>query len=298
MSSNMPPAEVEVDAALVVGLLAEQWPAYDGQPVTPWAQGWDNFLFRVGTSHLVRLPRREIAVELVDNEVRWLPELAERLPLRVPVPRFVGEPGKGYPWRWTVVDWLAGESAANREDLDLPVCARQLAGFLAVLHQPAPPDAPVNPYRGIPLADRDLVVRERIERRGVSDAELLAPIWDSALTATPHPGPPIWMHGDLHPHNLLADDGLLTGVIDFGDINAADPATDLAIAWMFLPIQQHKGFADAYGDSDEDLWARARGWALHLGLVYLDFSADNPVMTQIGGTTIARLVEEASRARG
>jgi aminoglycoside phosphotransferase (APT) family kinase protein len=38
------------------------------------------------------------------------------------------------------------------------------------------------------------------------------------------------MHGDLHPANVLVNDGQVSGVIDFGDITAGDPAGDLSVA--------------------------------------------------------------------
>ena len=44
-------------------------------------------------------------------------------------------------------------------------------------------------------------------------------------------------HGDLHPGNiLLADDGSLAGVIDFGDVGAGDPAVDLAVGWLMFDV--------------------------------------------------------------
>ena len=47
------------------------------------------------------------------------------------------------------------------------------------------------------------------------------------------PGPPLWVHGDLHPANLLVTaDGTLRAVLDFGDVTAGDPAVDLATAWL------------------------------------------------------------------
>ena len=44
----------------------------------------------------------------------------------------------------------------------------------------------------------------------------------------------VWIHGDLHPGNLLVRDGRLSGVLDFGDVTAGDPATDLSVGWMLL----------------------------------------------------------------
>jgi hypothetical protein len=39
-------------------------------------------------------------------------------------------------------------------------------------------------------------------------------------------GPPVWVHGDLHPGNLLAREGALHAVIDFGCVAVGEPAVD------------------------------------------------------------------------
>ncbi|MDJ0789409.1 MAG: phosphotransferase, partial [Myxococcota bacterium] len=79
--TRKPGAEVEVDAALVARLLRAQHPDLAERPLRLLASGWDNLIFRLGEAHVVRLPRRALAAALVANEQRWLPELAERLPL-------------------------------------------------------------------------------------------------------------------------------------------------------------------------------------------------------------------------
>ncbi|MFN8147570.1 MAG: phosphotransferase [Candidatus Nanopelagicales bacterium] len=38
--------------------------------------------------------------------------------------------------------------------------------------------------------------------------------------------PPLWLHGDPHPLNLVADDDGLAGLLDFGDLTGGDPASD------------------------------------------------------------------------
>ena len=70
--------------------------------------------------------------------------------------------------------------------------------------------------------------------------------WVAALTAPGYDGPPVWLHGDLHPANILVNDGQVSGVIDFGDITAGDPASDLSVAWMLLPPGYHAIFWSAY----------------------------------------------------
>ena len=157
-SGNMPAAEHPIDAALVRRLLETQHPDLAELPLVEVACGWDNVIYRLGDAWSVRLPRRALAVSFTRNEQRWLPRLAPTLPLPVPVPVRLGAPGCGYPWTWSVCPWFEGETAADAA-LDLERAARELGAFLAALHQPAPADAPHNPFRGGPLGDRELPPR-------------------------------------------------------------------------------------------------------------------------------------------
>jgi aminoglycoside phosphotransferase (APT) family kinase protein len=289
----MPAAEVEITASLVESLLRSQRPDFAHLKVTLLANGWDNVSFRVGEALVARFPRREVATRLIENEATWLPMLAPHLSLAVPVPEFVGEPEEGYPWRWAIVPWIPGSPVGVSTDLDLPRAAESLGHFLRALHRPAPPDAPRNPFRGVPLQTRDPATRERILRlRAVVDTTSVSRVWDVAMDSPEFEGVPVWLHGDLHPNNLLASDGRLTGVIDFGDITSGDPATDLSVAWMLFPPDLAIQFRDSYGATDDGTWQRARGWALSLGTAYLAHSADNPTMGRIGETTLQRVLAE------
>ncbi len=75
---NMPAAEVSVDVDQLRSMLARQHPPLADEPIEPFGHGWDNLLFRVGADHLARLPRRAVAVPLIEHEARWLPTLAPR----------------------------------------------------------------------------------------------------------------------------------------------------------------------------------------------------------------------------
>lgn len=289
----MPAAEVDVTEDVVRRLLAEQNPELADLPIEPLAYGWDNVSFRLGSDLVARLPRRQLAAGLIANEVRWLPVLAPRLPLPIPVPVFQGAPSAGYPWEWLVAPLLPGTPACSTDAIDFEVCTRQLGGFFASLHQPAPDEAPKNPFRGGPLSDRDAPTRERLEMVvDEVDARALLELWECALAAPLHAGPEVWLHGDAHACNLLVQDGSLSGVIDFGDITAGDPATDLAIVWTFLPAEHRSLFWSTYGVAGDDLEQRSRGWALTLAIAYLANSADNAEMRGIGERAVAALVEE------
>ncbi|WP_431969612.1 phosphotransferase [Nocardia sp. bgisy134] len=102
-----------------------------------------------------------------------------------------------------------------------------------------------------------------------ASADSAREIWEKAVAAPVWQGAPLWLHGDLHPANVIFRDGLLAGVIDFGEMCAGDPATDLSAAWILLPAAAASRFFDAYGQADEATITRARGWAVlrALGLI-------------------------------
>jgi aminoglycoside phosphotransferase (APT) family kinase protein len=292
----MPAAEVDVSPELVRRLLAAQQPDLAQLPVEVMANGWDNLMCRLGGQLAVRLPRRAIAARLLQHEQRWLPVLAPRLPLPTPAPVRAGQPAFGYPWPWSVVPYLPGQVAARTPPADPRAAAAGLGGFLGALHAPAPPDAPANAVRGVPLAARRPTDMENLTTLGGRiDRRTVLREWDAALAAPPWDGPPVWVHGDLHPANILVHRGRVSGVIDFGDLTSGDPATDLSVAWMLLPADCHGAFRDAYraagGRLDGDgTWARARGWALVLSLAILAHSADNPLMARIGQRTLSAVL--------
>lgn len=289
---RMPAAEVDVSPELVGRLVAAQHPDLAHLPIVVMANGWDNVMCRLGDELLVRLPRRELAARLVVNEQKWLPLLRARLPLPVPAPVRVGEPGLGYPWHWSIVPLLPGQIAAQSSPANLRDAAASLGEFLGALHVPAPPDAPSNPFRGVPIAQRRSTVFQNVSVVGDLDHKAVARVWDAALAAPAWDRSPVWLHGDLHPANILVHRGRISGVIDFGDITAGDPAADLSVAWMLLPAEYHDVFRNAYRiagvqAADDDVWARARGWALVLSLAFLAHSADNPLLATIGHRTMS-----------
>ncbi|MBW2267961.1 MAG: aminoglycoside phosphotransferase family protein [Deltaproteobacteria bacterium] len=269
------------------GLLADQHPDLAALPLREFASGWDNLIYRLGDALCVRLPRRQLGADLVVHEQTWLPRLAPSLPLPVPAPLRTGEPGRRYPWRWSICPWLPGEPAATSAPRDPFASADRLGAFSAALHRPAPTDAPRNAFRGGPLQSRNAALDRRVEQLGAAiDAAAVRALWARCL-ALPHwSKAPVWLHGDLHPANLLVHEGVLSAVIDLGDISAGDPATDLAIAWMLFEPSARQRFRSAAGDVDDATWGRAQGWALQLALAFMADSADEPVLRRIGEATL------------
>lgn len=288
----MPEAEIDVTAELVDELIRQQHPDLLGELALA-ANGWDNVIFRLGRTRTVRLPRRLLAAELITKEQRWLPELAPGLPLAIPVPERIGRPSEEFPWFWSIGPWFGGAPLTSVPIADRRRYAAGIAEFFAALHRPAPADAPGNPVRGIPLVGRaDLAARHFTV---LEPGNRIRTLWNELLTTPELDGPPVWVHGDPHPANIVIKDQRLIAVIDFGDLTGGDPATDLAVGWLAFDRAGRRAFHDHYvavrGD-DGDLWQRARGWALSIGLSLLANSDDNQMLAAIGTHALEQVLQE------
>ncbi|MFE7543343.1 aminoglycoside phosphotransferase family protein [Streptomyces platensis] len=284
----MTDTENEINADLIAELLREQHPDLADLPLMFGARGWDNQLWRLGDELAVRLPwATEDADELLLKEHSLLPALAPHLPLQVPVPQRLGQPSGRFPRPWIVTTWVAGEPA-DRAPATLGVeAADTLAAFLTALHQPAPDDAPRGRHRGGPLADVDegfaYFLKETTNLGLIPNPDTVREVWNDALAAPDWTGPSVWLHGDLHPANILTKDGNFCGVVDFGDMCAGDPACDLAAGWLLLPDGAIDRFHQSYSSAaDTATLRRARGWALLKALVCLHIG-DNGVHGRPGG---------------
>ncbi|GII32415.1 aminoglycoside phosphotransferase family protein [Planotetraspora mira] len=267
-----PHTDIEISAELVRDLLHDQHPDLADRPVRLGARGWDNQLWRLGDDLAVRLPwATQSADALLRKEHTWLPVLAPRLPLPVPVPQRLGEPSALFPRPWIVTTWVPGEPADRSPVTRAAEAADVLAAFLTALHQPAPDQAPAGRDRGGPLADYSegfvKGLASATEMGLIPDPDAVRAVWDDAVAAPDWAGPALWLHGDLHPANVLTADGTICGVIDFGDLFAGDPAGDLAAAWSLLPDGAADRFHDAYQPApDAATLRRARGWAVRRAL--------------------------------
>ena len=267
-----------IDADLVRRLIAAQFPAWADLAVTRLASGHDNRSFRLGDDLLVRLPSAEHYAPQAAKERRWLPFLATQLPLPIPAPLAIGEPGEGYPWRWQVLRWIEGDAAASAPPHDRMQFALDLAAFLTALQRTPAADGPAagphSFWRGGPLMTYDAETRAALAALGARiDTAASTAMWDAALGAA-WDGPPVWFHGDVAPGNLIVRGGRLAAVIDFGCCGVGDPACDLVIAWTWLDEAARAAFREALG-LDEAFWTRAKGWALWKALIVLARGPDH-----------------------
>jgi aminoglycoside phosphotransferase (APT) family kinase protein len=289
--------EIHTDVALVRRLLAGQFPHWADLPIDPVeSYGTDHDIYRLGDHLAARLPRIGWATNQAATEAEWLPKLAPHLPLKLPVQLARGHPAEGYPFDWSIYEWLLGENANGTID-DLEQAAVDLAAFVKALRQVDTTGAHRrHPYgRGGPLSQHDEHVRRSIAQLGDridGDATLCA--WQESLDALPWDGPEVWVHGDLLPGNLLVVDGRLSAVIDFGGLNVGDPACDLQPAWnMFAGASRRRFHAELV--VDDASWSRGRGWALYQAVSALAYYWDtNPGMIRQASHALMEVLADSS----
>ncbi|ACZ30921.1 aminoglycoside phosphotransferase [Xylanimonas cellulosilytica DSM 15894] len=320
-------AELDVTVDLARALLVEQHPDLAHLPLAVAANGWDNVMVRAGSDLVLRLPRRAVAAPLLINERAALPLLEPVLSaavpgVLVPVPVREGAPSEalGYPWPWNVLRWVDGVRAASTPVESRRAWAPTLGRFLAALHRPIADGVPVprNPFRGVPLAARavppfaHLAAHAQHLLPGADAAAheaALRSTWAQALRAPAYDGPPVWIHGDPHPANLVVAPGApapaaaghgahdrLVAVVDFGDVTAGDPASDLGSLWLTFDAEGRtacrRAMSDAGAVRDEATWVRARGWAMAFAGTMLAHPDEHPTMVPIGEHALAALLDD------
>ena len=148
--------ELVVDDETVRRLVAAQFPQWSSLPVRRLPPlGTDNQLFRLGDDLLVRMPRIPGPAATVAFEHTWLPRLAPHLPVAIPAPVAMGEPGDDFPWPWTVVPWIDG-TTPTESSYDPEEWAVELGAFVRACRDVPAMGGPVKTEgRGAPLPSLD-----------------------------------------------------------------------------------------------------------------------------------------------
>jgi aminoglycoside phosphotransferase (APT) family kinase protein len=286
--------ELDIDEALVRRMVAAQFPQWADLPVELVdSAGTSNAMYRLGADLVVRIPRIPGAAEDIGKEHAWLPRLAPGLPVAVPAPVGLGGPVEGCPWPWSVLRWLDGSNPEAGHSPQPGLLARDLASFTTALHRADPTGGPAS-YRSESLSDRDGAIRRALAALAdIIPVEAATSAWEAALRAPAHSGPPVWIHADLQPGNLLVDGpGRLSAVIDFGCAGLGDPAVDLLPAWYVLPPAARDAFRAAVG-ADDAAWARGTGWALSVALRELDYYREtNPRMVRTARYVVGEVLAD------
>ncbi len=266
--------EVAVNEELVRELLRSQFPEWAALPLRPVpSTGTDNVIYRLGDEMGIRLPRIHGAVGQIAKESAWLERLSKHVPVELPLPLAEGAAGSGYPYPWLVYRWIEGEDLQHAAVPDWNRLAEEIAAFVLALGEMDPAEGPPAGRRGGSLAPHDEIVRAFIPAlEGIVDTDSALAVWRAALRADERSGPPVWVHGDLLPGNIVMRNGRLRGVIDWSAAGLGDPACEAMLAW-FLPPGARDVYRRALG-FDDATWTRARGWVVEQAALFIPYYAD------------------------
>jgi aminoglycoside phosphotransferase (APT) family kinase protein len=291
----MHPDQLAVSPEVARELVDQQFPRWRELAITPVdSTGTVSAIFRIGPGLAARfgLHPGDVAATRtsLEAEAAAARELAGRTRFATPEPVALGEPGPGYPLPWSVQTWLPGVTAVDRDPGESVEFAHDLAEFILGVRAIDTRGRRFSGQgRGGDLRSHDAWMETCFQRgEQLLDVTALRRMWAS-LRVLPRAGGDVMSHGDLMPANVLVAGGRLAGVLDVGDLRAADPALDLVGAWHLLESGPRQVLRCDLG-CDDLTWARGQAWALQqaMGLVWY-YLHSNPTMSRIGRRTLARL---------
>jgi aminoglycoside phosphotransferase (APT) family kinase protein len=282
-------AEQVVDEALARRLIERHFPDIASAPLRLLGEGWDSTVWRLGEDWVFRFPRREVVIPGLRREMEALEALASELPLLVPVAERRGAPDEAFPWPWAGSRFIAGREIgeAAPDDTHRVAHGAALARFLRALHDVDPSSVlvageplPVDVVHRADMPFRVAKLRARLDALEALDLwrppERLLPLLDEAVELPPPEAATLRIcHGDLHlRHLLVADDGTLSGVIDWIDVCRGDPAIDLPLYWGYLPPAGRVAFQEVYGPLDRAALLRSRVLAVFLWATMAEYARE------------------------
>jgi len=266
--------QIDVPRAVVRSLVDAQFPQWSGLALRTLASdGTINRVDLLGDELVVRMPFIDWGAGDVAWDVEILPILAPSIPVAVPTLVARGEAGPGMPWEWGVYELLPGRHPDPANPADEDALAAGLVDAIRALR--AITAVSRNALSSFDAAADDAQTRPKVEALGSAAATAA---WDAATTTPAHAGPPVLVHGDLMPGNLLVDDHppQLAAILDWAAAGVGDPALDLLPAWMCLTARTRAQFLEALGATDHEV-IRARAYAVRKiawGLPY--YAQSNP----------------------
>lgn len=302
--SNLWDAQWEVSEELARKLITTQFPQLADLAIQQLGYGWDNTVYLVGDDVVFRFPRRKVAIDLIQMEGMILPLLEAYMPLPYSKPLYVGEASLEYPAPFLGYAYLKGKFPMGLTDEQRTLSVPILAQFLKRLHAFPIGLASENGIQHDHRNLTDIALRKEkmlgfltdLSPHIREDDHLAIANYLDQLNIEPVQPRHIFLHGDLHFKNMLVDEqGLISGIIDWGDMNIGHPACDLNVVYSFIPPNARASFFAAYGDVDEETKRLARLIAVYIPmLIWMQAIDDNDLtVAEEAKTIIARALADA-----
>ncbi|ETT65806.1 aminoglycoside phosphotransferase [Paenibacillus sp. FSL R7-277] len=282
--TNVWDAEWEVNEEQARTLIGRQFPQLSSKQVKRLGWGWDNTVFLIGDEYVFRFPRRTFAVGAIRMEGKLLPKLEAYLTIPYPKPLFYGEASDEYPAPFLGYAHVPGDFPIGLTEERRALSAETLAAFLRRLHE-FPVQAALK--CGVQQDHRSLtdIASRKVKLEGFLSkvVEHLSPeesgvieAYINSLQKDRVEAVNALLHGDLHFKNMLVNEnGIVSGIIDWGDLSVGHPACDLSVAYSFLPPYARGVFFETYGGADEETKLLARLMAVYIPMLILMQAVDD-----------------------
>lgn len=277
-NSNLWDAEWDITEKAASEIINSQFPQLTSKAVKKLGYGWDNTVFLIGDEYVFRFPRRKVAINSLNMERRILPVLEEFIPIPYSKPLFFGVGNNDYPAPFLGYPYLHGKFPMGLTEEQRVLSVKELAHFLKSLH--SFPIQKAQEY-GIQNDHRNLTDISQRKQKMYTFISKLDSYLDEKELCTIHKyldglvidrvePKYVFLHGDLHFKNILVDErGLVSGIIDWGDMNIGHPACDLSVGYSFFPPHARPDFFEQYGGVDEETKILARLIAVYIPMLIL-----------------------------
>jgi aminoglycoside phosphotransferase (APT) family kinase protein len=275
--------EIAINPDVARDIIEAQFPELIPVSIAELGKGFDNTVFIVNDKYVFRFPRREIAVQLLTVENQLLPLLVNQVNIAIPEPIFFGQATKEYKWPFTGYKHVKGDSPGVLSNEIRNLSAVPLALFLKKIHQFSTVQAekfgvPHDRFERMNIGKRKEMLLGNIKK--AADLQLIeedqaALDWLSTMGETQLNPPVTLVHGDCHIRNILVNqEGIISGIIDWGDMHIGNPAIDLSIAYSFLPQSGRELFFEKYGQVSDEIKMVAKFFAIYVSFILLLYGHD------------------------
>ncbi|WP_227394868.1 phosphotransferase [Jeotgalibacillus aurantiacus] len=260
--------------------IEEAYPELKPVKIKDLGTGFDHTVYMVNEQWVFRFPRRKLGLEAMYIENKVLTSL-EKVSFEggfdYPKPVYF-QKGQDENDSYVGFSLIEGQVLTDLEDTDcLNEAAEKLGHFLKKLHAlpveciDAGPDhlnrlstALRRKHFYVIAEEAAPVIPEKLYQQLLSYLDQLEE-WEN-------PAGTVLVHGDLHPKNLIAREGKLAGIIDWGDAHIGHPASDLSIVFQCISHEKRSLFFDAYGEVNDETIKLARFKAAFLNTVLLRYA--------------------------
>lgn len=282
LSNVWDPAKV-IQKDTVIQLLNEQFPNITIRTIEFIGEGFDNTVFILNEDILLRFPRREAAVEILQVEKKLLPVIKETTTFQTTIPFLFGQPSETFPWPFLGYNYIKGKPPVHLNRQERINMIEPLAKMLKQLHSIRLSNLSNLKLPGDELRRLDMkyrkpqflnYVEEAIKLKLIKDELQMKQYVENLQEVIPKT-PLVLVHGDLHVKNMIVnDDKVLKGIIDWGDAHIGQRELDLSIVYSIIPSDKRECFYEKYGQLSHESKLLAQFKSIYTTIILILYAHD------------------------